>query len=391
MTPRPAPSLWLLSVASSLSPFGMIVVVPTLAAVADRYGVGQGRAQFLIAAYLFGLGVGQPVVGALSDRYGRRPVILAGFGLFTAASVACALATGFTALLLCRLLQALGVSVGTVGSRAIVRDTHDALGTVRALGFIGAAMGIAPVLGPLIGGALTTWLGPQSVFFVSAGLGLLVTVAMALRLAETRQVTGLLQERQHWLTSYRDLLGSRVFVGYTLMYAFLQGCFFAFLAVAAVVFADHLAVNEATFGAIWGAMGLTYVAGAWIGARLTTQLGSRRLLLVSTSMILGAGAGLLTGTLIWGVTMSGLLVPLTLLMFAAGVQTPLSVAGAVNHRQDMAGTAAGLSSSLALVLSGSFSIAAGYLYTGDFLPVAALIATSAALVGITYRMTRQAE
>ncbi len=391
MTPRPAPSLWLLSVASSLSPFGMIVVVPTLAAVADRYGVGQGRAQFLIAAYLFGLGVGQPVVGALSDRYGRRPVILAGFGLFTAASVACALATGFTALLLCRLLQALGVSVGTVGSRAIVRDTHDALGTVRALGFIGAAMGIAPVLGPLIGGALTTWLGPQSVFFVSAGLGLLVTVAMALRLTETRQVTGLLQERQHWLTSYRDLLGSRVFVGYTLMYAFLQGCFFAFLAVAAVVFADHLGVNEATFGAIWGAMGLTYVAGAWIGARLTTQLGSRRLLLVSTSMILGAGAGLLTGTLIWGVTMSGLLVPLTLLMFAAGVQTPLSVAGAVNHRQDMAGTAAGLSSSLALVLSGSFSIAAGYLYTGDFLPVAALIATSAALVGITYRMTRQAE
>ena len=369
----------------------MIVVVPTLAAVADRYGVGQGRAQFLIAAYLFGLGVGQPVVGALSDRYGRRPVILAGFGLFTVASVACALATGFTALLLCRLLQALGVSVGTVGSRAIVRDTHDALGTVRALGFIGAAMGIAPVLGPLIGGALSTWAGPQSVFFVSAGLGLLVTVAMALRLAETRQVTGLLQERQHWLTSYRELLGSRVFVGYTMMYAFLQGCFFAFLAVAAVVFADHLGVNEAPFGAIWGAMGLTYVAGAWLGARLTTQLGSRRLLLVSTSMILGAGAGLLTGTLIGGVTMSGLLVPLTLLMFAAGVQTPLSVAGAVNHRQDIAGTAAGLSSSLALVLSGSFSIAAGYLYAGDFLPVAALIAASAAMVGVTYRMTRQAE
>jgi len=391
VTPRPAPSLWLLSLASCLSPFGMIVVVPTLAAVADRYTVGQGQAQFLIAAYLFGLGVGQPVVGALSDRYGRRPVILGGFALFTAASVACALATGFTTLLLCRLLQALGVSVGTVGSRAIVRDTHDALGTVRALGLIGAAMGIAPVLGPLIGGALSAWAGPQSVFFVSAGLGLLVTVAMALGLAETRQVTSPLEKRQHWITSYRELLGSRVFIGYTLMYAFLQGCFFAFLAVAAVVFADHLGVNEAAFGAIWGAMGLTYVAGAGLGARLTTRLGSRRLLPLSTAMILVAGAGLLTGTLVWGVTMSGLLVPLTLLMFAAGVQTPLSVAGAVNHRQDIAGTAAGLSSSLALVLSGSFSIAAGYLYTGDFLPVAALIAASAAMVGITYRMTRQAE
>ena len=391
MTSRPAPSLWLLSLASSLSPFGMIVVVPTLAAVADRYSVGQGQAQFLIAAYLFGLGVGQPVVGALSDRFGRRPILLAGFALFTAASVACALATSFTTLLLCRLLQALGVSVGTVGSRAIVRDTHDALGTVRALGLIGAAMGIAPVLGPLIGGTLSTWAGPQSVFFVSAGLGLLVTIVMAFRLEETLQATAPTQERQQWITSYQELLGSRVFIGYTLMYAFLQGCFFAFLAVAAVVFADHLGVNEATFGAIWGAMGLTYVVGAGLGARLTTRLGSRRLLLLSTGMILLAGAGLLTGNLVWGVTLGGLLVPLTLLMFAAGVQTPLSVAGAVNYREDIAGTAAGLSSSLALVLSGSFSIAAGYLYAGDFLPVAALIAASAAMVGITYRMTRQPE
>ncbi len=369
----------------------MIVVIPTLAAVADRYAVDQGQAQFLIAAYLFGLGVGQPVVGALSDRYGRRPVILVGFALFTVASVACALATSFNTLLLYRLLQALGVSVGTVGSRAIVRDTHDALGTVRALGFIGAAMGIAPVLGPLIGGFLSTWAGPQSVFFVSAALGLLVTIAMLLRLNETRQGTGPTPEREHWIISYRELLGSRIFIGYTLMYAFMQGCFFAFLAVAAVVFADHLGINEATFGAIWGAMGLTYVAGAAIGARLTTRLATRRLLRLSTGMILLAGAGLLIGNLTWGVTLSGLLLPLTLLMFAAGIQTPLSVAGAVNHRQDIAGTAAGLSSSLALVLSGSFSIAAGYLYAGDFLPVAALIAASAAMVGMTYWMTRQPE
>ncbi|MFZ1623573.1 MAG: MFS transporter, partial [Gammaproteobacteria bacterium] len=84
-----APSLWLLSLASSLSPFGMIVVVPALAMFAERYGVSQGNAQFLIATYLFGLGVGQPLAGSLSDRFGRRPVILIGFVLFTLASIAC--------------------------------------------------------------------------------------------------------------------------------------------------------------------------------------------------------------------------------------------------------------------------------------------------------------
>jgi DHA1 family bicyclomycin/chloramphenicol resistance-like MFS transporter len=366
----------------------MIVVVPTLAALAERYAVGQGQAQFMIATYLFGLGIGQPLAGALSDRYGRRPVILAGFVLFTLASVACSVVSDFHALLACRTLQALGVSVGTVGSRAIVRDTNDALGAVRALAWIGAAMGVAPVLGPLVGGFLTRLAGPRSVFVASALLGLAVTIAMSLRLTETRRAAAPDAQSQHWLLSYGQLLRSRVFMGYTLMYAFMQGCFFAFLAVAAVVFSDHLGIDEARFGAIWGAMGLVYVAGAAGGARLAGRFGMRRILLAATVLILISGGLLLADVAASGVTLPGLLAPLTLLMFAAGIQTPLSVAGAVNCRPDIAGTAAGLSSSMALVLSGSFSIMAGFLYAGDFLPVAALIAASSAMAGVTYWLTR---
>jgi len=388
LTRSPVPSLWLLSLASSLSPFGMVVLVPTLGAFAQRYAVGQGHAQFLIAIYLFGLGIGQPVLGALSDRYGRRPVILCGFAVFTAASFSGAAATSFPLLLICRLLQAIGVSVGTVGSRAIVRDTHDALGAVRVLAWIGAAMGFAPVVGPVLGGFLSGWQGPQSVFVASGILGAIVTAAMYVRLSETRKFSAASNETRRWPTNYRQLLGDRIFMGYTLMYAFMQGCFFAFLAVAAVVFSDHLGMNETAFGAIWGGMGVVYVLGAMSGSRLTGWLGVRRALRLSTNLILVSGMSLAVATAIWGVTLPGVLAPLTLLMFASGVQTPLAVAEAVNCRPDIAGTAGGLSSSLALVVSGSFSILAGFLYTGDFLPVAALISASAAMSAVTYRMTR---
>jgi DHA1 family bicyclomycin/chloramphenicol resistance-like MFS transporter len=188
--------------------------------------------------------------------------------------------------------------------------------------------------------------------------------------------------------SYRQLLGSRVFVGYSLMYAFMQGSFFAFLAVAAVVFSDHLGMNAAMFGVIWGAMALVYIAGAASGARMTTWLGIRKALLLSALIVTIAGTSLLVATLLLGVTVAGLLVPMGVLMFGAGIQTPLAVAGSVNCRPDIAGTAAGLSSSLALVLSGCFSIVAGFLYAGDFLPVATLIAALSFMTIVTCWMTR---
>ncbi|MCL4721779.1 MAG: MFS transporter, partial [Gammaproteobacteria bacterium] len=233
--------------------------------------------------------------------------------------------------------------------------------------------------------------GPISVFAASAALGLLVLLAVYRGLGETLAPGAREQPRPRWSTSYGQLLASPVFLGHTLMYAFVQGCFFAFMAVAAVVFRDHLGMNEGTFGAIWGAMGLVYIAGAVGGGRLTARIGAGPALRVATLLIVAAGAALPAAILVAGVTLPSLLLPLTLLMFAAGVQTPLAVAGAVNCRPDIAGTAAGLSSSMALVLSGSFSILAGTMYTGNVLPVAGIIATlallSAGAYGLTCRVT----
>ncbi|MFO1355588.1 MAG: MFS transporter [Gammaproteobacteria bacterium] len=387
----PRPLLALLSLASLLSPFGMIVVVPTLAEVASYYHVGHGQAQYLIASYLFGLGVGQPMAGALSDRIGRRPVMLAGFSLFTLASLGCMLSQDFVVLILMRVLQALGVSVGTVGSRAIVRDTHDALGAVQALAWIGAAMGVAPVLGPAIGGLLGAWAGPPAVFAASAVLGFGVTMALGTRLEETRVPSALTAPAgTGWTGNYRALLASRIFMGYTLMYAFTQGCFFAFLAVGAIVFQEHLGLDQRAFGIVWGTMGTLYIGGAALGGRLATGAGLMPVLRWTTLASAGGGSALALATSVFGVTLPGLLLPLAVMMLAAGVQAPLAAAGTVNHRPDIAGTASGLSGSLALVVSGSFSIISGEVYVGSFSPVAWLIAASAAATTAAWWMARSA-
>lgn len=379
----------LLSLASALSPFGMVVVVPTLSEFGRRYGIGSAEAQFLISAYLFGLGAAQPFSGLLCDRLGRRPVLLGGFLLFVIASVGCALARDLEWLVVLRFLQAVGVSVGTVASRAVVRDTHDEDGTAAALATIAAAMGIAPVVAPVIGGVLTGNAGPQAVFGASALLGAVVLLSIWRGLPETWQVD--LANRVDWhstLADYRQLLSSRVFMGYTLMFGFVQGGFFSFLAVGATVFETDLGLGSQAFGLIWGVMAFAYILGASIAGRLTKTIGMQRTIVIGVVFTCVAGLGMPAQAMTSGISLLPLAGLLALLTAASGLVIPGAMAGAVSYRPEIAGTSSGLSSALGLILSGGFSILSGVIYTGDFTPIAWLIAASATLTAVSSWMTR---
>lgn len=381
----------LLSLASALSPFGMVVVVPTLSELGRRYGIGSAESQFLISAYLFGLGAAQPFSGLLCDRLGRRPVLLGGFLLFVAASIGCALVRDIDWLIALRFLQAAGVSVGTVASRAVVRDTHDEEGTAAALAIIAAAMGIAPVIAPVAGGLLGGTAGPQSVFVASALLGVIVLFAVWWRLPETWR-PGLTPQvnLQSTLRDYRQLLSSRVFMGYTLMFGCVQGGFFTFLAVGAAVFEQDLGLGQQAFGLVWGAMALAYVLGASAAGRLTRQMGMNRTIYIGMFFTCMAGWGMLILALTSGVSLVPLVSLLALMTAASGLVIPGSMAGAVSFRPEIAGTSSGLSSALGLVLSGAFSIFSGVIYIGNFAPIALLMAIAATLTALTGWMVRRA-
>ncbi len=374
----------MLGFASALSPFGMVVVVPTLNALAQRYGTDFGEVQYIVSAYLFGLGIAQPFSGLLCDRFGRRPVVLAGFALFVLASIGCAEVDTLDWLIGLRFLQAIGVSVGTVASRAIIRDTHDEAGTASAMSLMAVAMGVSPVLGPVIGGLLGNAFGPQSVFWASAILGAIAWLQIRFRLTETLSADAVITiTARHLLSEYRDLLKSRVFMGYTLMYGLVQGAYFAFLAVGAAVFEHDLQLGQRGFGLVWGLMAIAYVSAAFLAGRLNRVLG------LSGTLRLGMAATLLTGWAIFalatgpGLSRLPFITLLALLTAASGLVVPGSMAGAVNYRPEIAGTSTGLSSALGLLIGGGFSIVSGVLYKGSFPPVATLMAAGATLTLIT--------
>ena len=385
-----APSVMLLGIASGLSVFGMSIIVPSMGAIGSYYSADYATVQFVISAYLFGLAIAQPVSGYLSDRFGRRPIMLYGFAIFILASLLCFVAPNLSLLIFSRFLQAVGASVGTVASRAILRDTLDGEKMAEAMSYISAMMGIAPVVAPIIGGILNSTAGFRSSFIVTAMIGIIVFFAMLRKLSETLPAENAQPAWHDLLSNYRTLLSAPRFIGNTLVFGFIQGAFFSFLAIGAPYFSKAYGMDARAFGIYWGSLAIAYISGAAIGAKITPRIGSENLLRLSVSCTFVVGLFFLMLAILESPSLLSLMLLMGFLMFFAGSGTPAAMAGAIRDFPTMAGTAAGLSSAIGLVLGGSFTIIAGTLYDGTFRPIGILIFTATcALVTSWFGASRQ--
>ena len=380
------PSNFLLGVASGISPFGMAIAIPTLESFAQLYQAPYSTVQFIISAYLLGLASSMPLVGFLSDKIGRRPVLLSGLVLFIAASIVCSTTDSLNSLIFWRIIQGVGASVGSVMSRAIIRDTNNASETARSLSRVTAIMGISPMIAPVIGGIGYQIFGsPNGIFIITAAIGVVVLIAILLKLPETRKVE--LTEstnREPWSEKYRYLLGSKVFVGSSLIYAFTTGAFFAILAVASTVFYNDLGIDSAGFGFVWSCLTILYTISAFMGGNLSSKYGLMKVLLAG--VIFNVMAGLVFFFLVKAldVTLISVIVPLIILFFAHGFIVPMALAKAVSARPEIAGSSSGLSSALGLVIGGMFSVLSGLVFDGHLLPIALIVAVSTMLCGMSY-------
>ena len=380
------PSNLLLGVASGISPFGMAIAIPTIESFAQLYQAPYSTVQFIISAYLLGLAISMPLVGFLSDKIGRRPVLLSGLVLFVIASIFCSTTDSLNSLIFWRVIQGIGASVGSVMARAMIRDVSNASETARSLSRVTAIMGISPMIAPVIGGIGYQIFGnPNGIFIITAAIGILVLTAILLLLPETRNAA-LVESasKEPWSDKYRYLLGSKVFVGSSLIYAFTTGAFFAILAVASTVFYNDLGIDSAGFGFIWSCLTILYTVSAFMAGTLSSKYGLMKVLLVG--VLLNIIAGLLFYSLVkvFDVTLISVIVPLVVMFFAHGYIVPMSLAQAVSARPEIAGSSSGLSSALGLVIGGMFSVLSGLVFDGRLLPIALIVSASTILCGLSY-------
>lgn len=374
-------SVWLtvlLGLLLALTPLGTDSFLPAMPAIARDLGAAPAQVQLGLTTFFLGVAAGQLGWGPLSDRFGRRPTLLAGCILFLGASVACMFARSPTEIAVLRLMQGLATSSGPVIARSIVRDLHAREQAARMLAQMQVVFGIVPIAAPLIAGGLLAWLGWQSVFGFHALMAVAITAAVAFGLAETAPRARRSIHPLQLATSFGALLSDRRFVAplATLLCA-LAGLF-AFLANSSFALADAAGVTPAQYGVLFAIVMVGQIIGAWLSSRWVTRLGIARMLRFGTRMCAVSGV-LLAALAWWGAThWVAVIAPVTAYMFALSFIMPHATALAMSPFPQSAGAAASLIGAGQFGLAATVSAVLATLYDGSVRPMA----TAMALAGI---------
>src|SRR3981189_1439422 len=260
-TATPATSrttLLLLVAMTGVAPISLYMLVPALPLLATTFGRDIGVAQRTGSLFMVGIACSQIIMGPLSDRFGRRPVLLAGLGLMVAASAACIFAESLPQLIAARFLQALGGAAGMVVSRAIIRDLYSRDRISAMISLVIAVMMIAQMLSPLTGGLLGTAFGWRAIFYVITAATLAVAVLIAVALPETRRGRA---EGGNFRGDVGDLLTSRAFVGYVLCQVLASQIIFTFAGGGPYLVVPQMGRSSAEYGAWFASTGFAYLVG----------------------------------------------------------------------------------------------------------------------------------
>lgn len=341
----PAPRLqvpvWLLVLITLSGTLAMHMFVPALPLAGAQLGTTPQAMQMTISLYIAGLAVGQLIYGPLSDAFGRRPLLLGGLALYTVAGLVAGMSSGIHALIAARLLQALGGSAGLVLGRAIVRDTVRSDDAVRKLAMLNLMMVIGPGLAPIVGGAIVGHLGWRVIFLLLALMGALAFACTAKLLPETGRPTGTISPRS-LLRDYRELLASRVFVGYAIGGACSTTAFYAFLAAAPFVFANELHRPPTELGFYLAMMMAGFSLGNALTSRLMRSLSGERVLFGANLVSLVSAAALLLLVATGQMSVVAVVGLLFLFTVGAGAASPVSMVKAISVAPRSTGSAAGL-------------------------------------------------
>jgi DHA1 family bicyclomycin/chloramphenicol resistance-like MFS transporter len=319
---------------------GMHLIIPALPDTARALHVSPGAIQLTITLYLIGLATGQLLYGPISDRFGRRPVLLAGLALFTFAGIATAAAPGALTLVVARVLQSIGACAGLVLGRAIVRDSASADRAAAQLAMLTLVMSAAPAIAPVLGGYATAWFGWRAAFALLAVVGAVTLLLALLLLPETNRVQS--GTRASMLVGSLRLFRSRAFCGYVLGGAFTTTSFYAFMAASPFILVDLLHEPTERVGLYYLLLMVGVAAGSFTANRLAGRIRVQVALRVANSCAIAGAALFLLADLTGMLNVATVIAPIVLFMVGAGMASPFALSGAVSVNAHAIGAASGL-------------------------------------------------
>ncbi len=356
----------LLTALVALGQISTSIYIPSLPFLVDALDTTAGDVNLTLSVFLFGFAICQLVYGPLSDRFGRRPVLVAGVGLYVAASFACVFATSIETLIAGRFVQGMTACSGPVLGRAIVRDIYGPTRSAKAMAYIGVALAISPAVAPIIGGYLQVWFGWRANFVLLGVVGLSILAAVVALLAETnpRRDSRAL-DLGKLAAAARALLTDGRYCGYTLSVGFVFAGLMAFTAGAPFVFIDGLGLSPERFGMLNVFNVLGFVSGSLAAARLTPRLGIDRLLLAGVGLCL-AGGWLMAAIAVTGhVGVIAIIAPMMVFAVGLGIVLPNGIAGALAPFPRIAGTASAVLGFVQMIIAGGASFAVGRFADGS--------------------------
>ena len=378
--PRAEATPWgllvLLMAVTAIGPTSLNVLVPAVPQLSRDLGADIGTLQLTVSLFLIGLGVAQLLMGPLSDRFGRRPVLLAGLALTVVSSLlAIAMATA-SSLILARILQAIGASTGIVVGRAIIRDLFDRNRAAAMIGLVATVMVVVPTFGPLIGGVLDTAFGWKSIFIFSAATSLVVLVWAAMTLPETRDLNAATATRGGFFADLSHVAVSRVFWSYVLVSSFGSATFFAFLGGGPHIIVTLMGRTSAEYGIWFAISSIGYMAGNFGASRLSVRYGIERPIFWGIAIeVLGVIAATLlyAGAQDWGPAI--VFGPQMIVSLGNGLLLPGAIAGAISVYPQAAGTASGITGCTQMAIGATVTQFAGVLLAGaaNAVPLALLM------------------
>ncbi len=376
----------LLSLLTGLGPMTMDMYLPSLPAIGQALDASTVQVQLTISSYLIGFAAGQIVYGPVSDRVGRRPVILAAL----VATIVCAVAQSIEILIAVRFVQALGGAGCIVLARAAVRDLYSGVRAGRELSLMGSITAFAPIVAPAIGGVLQTAFGWRASFVLLVVFALVAGSAAALLLPET------LRQRASGPFSlaamgglYRSVLAHRGFLANLgILVASFVGLF-AWIAGAPFVMQDLYGLTPVVFGMTYAAGAAGYMVGAYTASRFVMRLGLDRTIGIGAVVMALGGLAMAAAVALEFSHVGWLVGTMTIYLAGMGLVLPQTQAGALTPFPDRAGTASSLLGFAQQTSAAIAAVAIGHYLGRSAWPVAGTIAVMGVLALLIWALTRR--